>query len=120
MTLNEYENLATRTAKVMPTFLWDLNHAALGMSTETGEFGTIVKRCLIYDKEFTPEMREHAVEELGDALWYIALAARTLDVPLGEIARRNIDKLALRYPEKYSDAAAEARADKGGADARSS
>lgn len=37
-----------------------------------------------------------------------------------EIAAANIAKLSARYPEKYSDVAAEARADKGGLDARNS
>lgn len=43
-----------------------------------------------------------------------------LGVDAGEVLQRNIDKLRQRYPEKYSDAAAEARADKNGIDARNS
>ncbi len=37
-----------------------------------------------------------------------------------QIRAQNIHKLQQRYPEKYSDAAAEARADKNGVDARNS
>lgn len=37
-----------------------------------------------------------------------------------EVRRLNIEKLRKRYPERYTDAAAEARADKGGLDARNS
>lgn len=43
-----------------------------------------------------------------------------LGVDFGRALANNITKLRLRFPEAYSDSAAEARADKGGADARSS
>jgi hypothetical protein len=45
---------------------------------------------------------------------------RVLGMDMEQIAWANIEKLRQRYPEAYSDAAAEARADKGGADARNS
>jgi NTP pyrophosphatase (non-canonical NTP hydrolase) len=65
-------------------------------------------------------MAAHMAEELGDLLWYIALAAESLGISMADMARGNIDKLQQRYPEKYSNDAAEARADKGGLDARTS
>ena len=43
-----------------------------------------------------------------------------LGVDFGRALGHNINKLRARYPAAYSDLAAEARADKGGADARSS
>lgn len=118
--MNDYQKLAWRTAKQFGDLPKDLTHAALGIATEGGEFATEVKRAFIYGKEITDEMRAHIVEELGDTLWYIALAATHLEVNLSDLARLNIEKLAKRYPEKYSDQAAEARADKGGLDARTS
>ena len=36
------------------------------------------------------------VKELGDILWYIAQVASYLDVPLSDIATKNIDKLQNR------------------------
>lgn len=64
-------------------------------------------------------------ELMGECLvaiaWIIDTAApKLLGVTGDEIRAQNIAKLRLRYPDKYSDEAAEARADKGGADARSS
>lgn len=114
MEFNEYHSAAIRTAKLFSDLGQDLAHAALGLTTEVGEFTTEVKRISIYRKEMTPEMRAHMLEELGDTLWYIALACEHLGCPMDRIARDNIDKLRKRFPEKYTDQAAEARADKGG------
>jgi len=120
MNLNDYQTLANRTAKPLGAMQLDLNHAALGLATEAGEFTTEVKRAVIYNKPITPETVEHMVEELGDTLWYIALAARALSIPLEQIAAYNIGKLQLRYPDAYTDHLAEARHDKAGLTARES
>lgn len=116
MTLHDYEVAALRTAKDLGSTESDLLHAALGIASEGGEFISEVKRVSIYGKAVTVEMNEHMVEELGDLLWYIAVAARGLGVSLEDIAQHNIAKLACRYPEKYSDLLAESRLDKGGLD----
>ena len=118
MNFNDYQRKVLRTAKTYPTLAENLNHAALGIATEGGEFTTEVKRAVIYGREITPEMREHMIEELGDLMWYVALAAEHLGVNLGGIARENIEKLQKRFPQAYSNEAAEARADKGGLEAR--
>lgn len=120
MNFHEYQIAALRTAKVFGHLPTDLTHAALGIATEGGEFTTEVKRAAIYDREITAEMHAHMVEELGDLLWYIALAAEHLSVPLSRIAKLNIEKLERRYPTSYSNVAAEQRADKGGASPRES
>lgn len=118
--INDYQALALRTAPAGETPLQGLVHAALGFSTESGEYATEVKRMAYYGKAMTPEMKAHMLEELGDIAWYLALAAAHLDTPLNEILQSNIDKLRARFPNKFSAEAAEARADKGGLDARSS
>ena len=66
------------------------------------------------------EIHAHIVEEVGDLLWYVALAAEHLGVSLNQIAKKNIEKLQLRFPEKFSGEAALARADKGGLSHRES
>ena len=194
MNLVDYHNAAIRTAKWFPSLQENLEHAALGLTTEIGEFATIVKRVSVYGKPMTPEMREHALEELGDTYWYLPLACqalgttldavvaanagdfdempelslkhscitlagiggtfsaysaafsmdkepisvnelkpmialivmclnqccRTLDADPMDVRSANIAKLRLRFPDAYTDEAAEARADKGGLDARNS
>jgi NTP pyrophosphatase (non-canonical NTP hydrolase) len=115
MTFNDYQAGANRTGNVLAEDLAsNLNHAALGLTTEVGEFVSEVKRIVRYGKACTPEMHDHMVEELGDVMWYIAIAAETLGVRMEEMAEKNIDKLRLRFPDKFSNEAAEARADKGG------
>ena len=120
MNFSEYQVAAIRTAKHFNHLPTDLTHAALGIATEGGEFTTVVKRAAIYDKTISAEMIDHMAEELGDLLWYIALAAEHLDVPLNRIAERNIAKLAARFPQSYRNEDAEARADKAGLSARES
>lgn len=107
--LNEYQKLAMRTAKAMPTYQDDLHHAALGIAGEAGEFADAVKKFTIYSKDLNVA---NAIEELGDLLWYIALAANSLETSLEDIATANIVKLKVRYPEKYTDQLAVARLDK--------
>jgi NTP pyrophosphatase (non-canonical NTP hydrolase) len=104
-----YQELAMRTAKNMKCHKKELIHAALGIAGEAGEFVDAVKKHVIYDK---PLDKENCIEELGDALWYVALACNALGVTIEEVQRRNIAKLKLRYPEKYTDEAAINRADK--------
>lgn len=120
MNFLEYQAAALRTAKSFNHLPTDLTHAALGLATEGGEFTTIVKRAAIYDRPLTAEDFNHMAEELGDTLWYIALACEHLGVTLNTVAERNIAKLAKRYPQSYSNESAESRADKGGIGPRES
>jgi len=116
MDAQKYLELTDRTCKhitvegvKLDSQMYDLLHATLGISGEAGELLDAVKKTFIYNK---PLDVVNAKEELGDLLWYIALAMRTLDVSFEEIMQMNIDKLAKRYPEKYTDEDAIARADK--------
>lgn len=85
-----------------------LLHAAMGMCTETGEFMDALKKHLMYGK---PLDGVNMLEELGDQMWYIALAMDELSSGHGpnifnEVLERNIRKLAARYPEKFAEHAA--------------
>jgi NTP pyrophosphatase (non-canonical NTP hydrolase) len=106
--LNNYQQLADRTAKHQD-FNFDLTHAVFGLTGEVGELTDSVKKHLVYNK---PLDKENLYEELGDILWFVALAATTLDVSLQDIATWNIEKLSKRYPEKYTDELASIRLDK--------
>lgn len=88
----------------------DLLHALLGLSGEVGELVDPVKKSMFYGKALDVE---NIREEAGDLLWYIAgPLCRALDCTLEDLARANVAKLQKRYPEKYTDQAAIARADK--------
>lgn len=84
MTFDEYAMLALRTNKWREDRTLNLSHAILGLVTETGEATTQIKRHVIYGKELTPEMLENLKEELGDVLWYAALACRVVMTTYGE------------------------------------
>ena len=69
----------------------------LGLVGESGEFADKVKK-IMRDKrcEFNDEERIALLKELGDVLWYVAEVSLYLDMPLGELAQMNLDKLASR------------------------
>ncbi|MBC7673484.1 MAG: hypothetical protein H7247_13780 [Polaromonas sp.] len=46
--------------------------------------------------------RATVVEELGDALWCLAIVADTLGVTLSDVARANDAKLRDRHPDGFS------------------
>ena len=103
-----YQLQALRTAKELP-FEQNLMHTALGLAGEAGEYADAVKKHLVYGKELD---HENAREELGDILWFVALACDALSTDMATVAQANIDKLRKRYPEKYSDQLAGDRLDK--------
>lgn len=83
-----------------------LLHAGIGMATETGEFLDALKKSIYYGKELD---RINLKEELGDLLWYIAVAMDELDTDFDTEMRRNIEKLKARYGERFSEHSAENR-----------
>lgn len=90
-----------------------LLHMLLGMAGEVGELVDAFKRYLIYDQ---PLDVENVREELGDIEYFLAgLRLGFLDMggsTRPEILAANVAKLSARYPEGYSNQAAQERADK--------
>ena len=76
-----------------------LLHAAMGMTTESGEFLDPLKKHLFYGK---PLDSTNLKEELGDLLWYIAIACDALDTTIEDEMIRVINKLKTRFPDKFS------------------
>jgi NTP pyrophosphatase (non-canonical NTP hydrolase) len=81
-------------------FATRLMHALIGLTGEVGEIAASVEHWIYYGQKLD---RVNLEEELGDALWYIALACNTLGLTIQGIMDSNIAKLRKRYPEKYSD-----------------
>ena len=75
-----------------------LCNVALGLTGESGEFADSVKKHLFQGH---PIDVMNLAEEIGDVLWYCALAASALPFTLDEIAQRNIEKLKKRYPKGF-------------------
>ena len=78
----------------------DLLHAALGMQTEAAEFSDMLKKAIFYGKTID---QVNLKEEIGDMLWYAALALRALNSDFESVMERNIDKLKSRYPLKFTE-----------------
>jgi len=75
-----------------------LDTAFTGMCSESGEANDLVKKLKFHGKEWTPEIREHLIKELGDVAWYWMNACIALDIDPEEVLIRNIQKLEARYP----------------------
>jgi NTP pyrophosphatase (non-canonical NTP hydrolase) len=82
------------------TQMLDLLHASIGMVTEAGEFADALKKHVFYGKELD---KVNLIEELGDQIWYIALALRALDTDFDTVMNININKLKVRYPGKFTE-----------------
>ena len=100
MTINEYQQLAMRTASGMN---YENNgmimNAALGICGEGGEVADMVKKATFQGHELD---KEHLAKELGDVSWYIAVGAQAIGYDLETIFQMNIDKLKARYPDGFS------------------
>lgn len=74
-------------------------HSVMGISTEAGELLDAFKKNIFYGK---PIDKVNIVEELGDLLWYVAIMCDCLQISFEDIMQINIDKLRIRYPNKFT------------------
>jgi NTP pyrophosphatase (non-canonical NTP hydrolase) len=99
MDADTYQQLALRTETPGRTTPERLLNAALGLCGEAGEFADSLKKAHFHGHTLD---REHLRKELGDVLWYVALACDALDLQLSEVMEENIEKLRRRYPDGFS------------------
>lgn len=105
-----YKQFVIDLAKPMGSLKLNLLHGAVGVSGEAGELLDAIKKHWVYNK---PLDVNNVLEELGDILFYMEVIKVELGISTLDILEANIAKLTKRYiGEKYSDAAAQARADK--------
>lgn len=95
MTLSEYQEKASKTALYPKEH--GFTYTVLGLSGEAGEIADKYKK-VIRDQGgvMSDEKKSEIAKELGDVLWYVAMAAHELGYDLDEVAKRNIDKLQSR------------------------
>ena len=77
-----------------------LIHAAMGMVTESAELMDMLKKHIFYGK---PMDLVNAKEEVGDNQWYVGLAVDVMRTTMNDVMTVNINKLKLRYPEKFTE-----------------
>jgi NTP pyrophosphatase (non-canonical NTP hydrolase) len=96
LTLNDYQKSALKTTRGhdQPD---EMLHLVLGLVGETGEVAEKFKK-LVRDKNSDVAQLDldDMKKELGDVLWYLAVLADYLGVPLEEIGNKNLAKLADR------------------------
>ena len=102
LALDAYQDAAARTINSRLSVDQCLLDAAAGLAEEAGEVLSHVRKHVMQGRVLD---REAVIEELGDALWCVAIAARTLGAPLSQVARLNQDKIDGRHPDGFIAAA---------------
>jgi NTP pyrophosphatase (non-canonical NTP hydrolase) len=97
--LDEYQDAAARTINPALTGEQRLLDAAAGLAEEAGEVLAHIRKHVMQGRELD---REAVTRELGDALWCLAIVARSLDVPLSAVAASNVAKLRARHPHGFA------------------
>lgn len=94
----EYQYQALRTANANILGYNRLRNAAYGLNGEAGEFIDILKK-----HEFQGHSLDtnKLIDELGDILWYAALACDAIGVTLDDVMTHNVEKLKRRYPAGF-------------------
>jgi NTP pyrophosphatase (non-canonical NTP hydrolase) len=101
LSLNGYQDAAARTINRGLTDEQRLLDAAAGLAEEAGEVLGQVRKHVMQGR---PLDRGEMVAELGDALWCIAICARTLGITLVDVADANVTKLRARHPDGFGEA----------------
>jgi NTP pyrophosphatase (non-canonical NTP hydrolase) len=96
MTLDEYQTAAARTMNPRLTASERLLDAAAGTAEEGAEVLAHVRKHLFQGRSLD---KEKLAEELGDVLWCVAATATASGLKLEDIAARNTQKLARRWPD---------------------
>ena len=108
MRMDEYQQLALRTAGHREDRQQVLTYTALGLTGESGEVAEIIKKAFYHGHPLDVDVLS---KELGDVLWYVAVMASGLGLSLEEIASANIEKLRERYPAGFSEERSRNRAE---------
>ncbi|PDW03523.1 nucleotide pyrophosphohydrolase [Candidatus Viridilinea mediisalina] len=99
MNVNDYQRLALRSEAPQRTRNERLLNAALGLCGEAGEWADTLKKHVFHDH---PLDTAALSKELGDILWYVAIACDALELEMSDVMAENIAKLRQRYPDGFS------------------
>jgi len=104
----QYQRMANRTRQPYPSKLEELVFAALELTAEAGEVANLVYKAAFQQH---PIDLEHLKEEIGDALWGMAVLCDAGGFTLDDVMEANIAKLRKRYPNGWTREASLARVD---------
>lgn len=107
MTFDEYQEQARRTQNTdLP--LWAMReHALYGLSSEVGEVLGVHQK--VHQGHPMDEIKLRL--EVGDCLWFLAELCDVYGWSMDEIALMNIQKLSVRYKDKFTAKESMARVD---------
>lgn len=97
-TLDAYQLAAARTVNPALDDAHRFLDAAAGLSEEAGEVLAHARKHVLQGRALD---RAAVIDELGDALWCLAISAQSLGVTLGSVAMRNEEKLRERHPDGF-------------------
>ena len=84
----------------------DILHAIIGIATEGGELLDPIKKAMFYGK---PLDLVNLDEEIGDIMWYVSIYCTARGTTIEQICEQNNAKLKTRYPDKFTESAANNR-----------
>jgi len=93
MNLKEYQELCKKTAKEFENPTEGIMTWGLGLTGEAGDIAGCIKKTFVHDND----QREGIKENLGDALWYMAMMCTFFNWDMEEVLNQNIEKLKARY-----------------------
>lgn len=73
---------------------------ALGIAGEAGEYAELIKKKFFHGKDYD---LADVKKELGDILYYVAVAAADHGLGFEDVATANVEKLRKRYPSGFEN-----------------
>ena len=104
MTLDDFQQAAIRTINPALNERDRLIDASAGLAEEAAEVLGLIRKRTLQGRDISID---RITEELGDALWCLAITAHSLGIPLSQIAAANQAKLQRRHPETFSPSSSE-------------
>lgn len=112
MNLREFQIAALRTLNtdLPPLTTWEmqLDLCALGLAGESGEVVDLIKKALYHRHNLD---RVKLKLELADTLWYLSNIATLNGFDMSDLLDLVIEKLKIRYPDKFTSQASIDRID---------
>jgi NTP pyrophosphatase (non-canonical NTP hydrolase) len=100
MTFSEYQRQAKRTMPKNKPELSNIIMLVFGSLGELGETVELIKKNKFHGHKLN---KDKLKKEIGDQLWYLTNTAEIFELSMDEIARDNITKLRIRYPDRFSE-----------------
>jgi NTP pyrophosphatase (non-canonical NTP hydrolase) len=101
MNLDDYQRAALRTVNPSLSERDRLLDAGAGLAEESAEVLGLIRKHVFQQRDID---EARLVEELGDTLWCLAVAAHSLGISLSNVAAANLSKLAERHPNGFTPA----------------